>query len=59
MWSATDPTQPQPIVLEGTNSTTPTGSGPNVTTTTPTLVNGQTYGWKVRTVAEDGTGEVV
>jgi len=41
MWSATDPTQPQPIVLEGTKSTTPTGSGPNVTTTTPTLVNGQ------------------
>jgi hypothetical protein len=60
MWDATDPTQAQPILMDsGTVSTTSTGSGPTVTTTAPTLTNGHTYGWKVRTVAEDGSGSSV
>lgn len=59
MWDATDPTQAQPIVLDGAGSTTANGTGPNVTATAPALTNGHTYGWKVRTVAEDGSGSSV
>jgi len=54
VWDATNPINAQPIVL-GSGSSTPAGSGSNATITTPTLTDGETYGWKVRTVTDDGT----
>jgi hypothetical protein len=54
VWDATDPTQAQPVVLGGTGSTTANGTAPAVSITTPTLTNGHTYGWSVRTSTDDG-----
>jgi hypothetical protein len=54
MWDVTDATQAQPIALGAAGSATPNASGPAVSTVAPTLINGHTYSWTVRTATDDG-----